>query len=97
MKVLSYERTRSHHKYVVSAKDGHSVEVLYRLRHSPVLGATQAEGGLVSGWSRTEEVQAFREASDWLSRFLNQDGSPRPTGPLAQFVTPPTPEADPGD
>ncbi len=89
MKVLSYERTQSHHRYVVSAKDDHSVEVLFRLRHSAVLGPSQAEGGAVVGWSRSEEVQAFREASDWLSRFLNQDGSPRPTGPLSQFVVTP--------
>jgi hypothetical protein len=77
MKVISYERTQTHHKYVVSARADHSVEILYRLRRSP-LGNAQAEGGAIVGWSRTEEVQAFREASDWLSRFLHQqDGSPK--------------------
>lgn len=76
MKVVSYERTQTHHKYVVSARADHSVEILYRLRRSP-LGNAQSEGGTIVGWSKAEEVQAFREASDWLSRFLHHDGSPK--------------------
>jgi hypothetical protein len=88
MKVVSYERTQTHHKYVVSAKADHSVEILYRLRRSP-LGNAQAEGGTIVGWSKTEEVQAFREASDWLSRFLHQqDGSPRAGDPIFQGLLP---------
>jgi hypothetical protein len=75
VKVVSYERTDSHHRYVVSSVEGRSVEVLYRRRRSAL--PLQAEGGIVVGWEKAEEVQAFREASDWLSRFLHQDGSPR--------------------
>ncbi len=74
VKVLSFERSDSQYKYVVSAKEGSSVVVLFKRRK---FGQPQAEGGEVVGWSKSEEVQAFREASDWLSRFLHQDGSPR--------------------
>ncbi len=96
MKVISYERTATHHKYVVSARTGHSVEILYRLRRSS-LGTLQAEGGTIVGWSKADEVQAFREASDWLSRFLHQqDGSPRTGEAVFQGLLPSAAEPSPG-
>lgn len=79
MKVTSCERSDSHFRYVVSAKEGHAVAVVFRRRK---FGLPQAEGGEVVGWAKSEEVQAFREASDWLSRFLRPDGSPRPDEPV---------------
>lgn len=74
MKVIAYEHTDSHFKYTVSAREDRSVEVLFRRRK---FGLPSAEGGAIVGWEKAEEVQAFREAASWLSRFLHQDGSPR--------------------
>ncbi len=49
MKIIKFERTEAYFKYTVSAKEGHSVEVVYRRR---AFGTPSAEGGAVAGWSR---------------------------------------------
>lgn len=49
-------------------------------------------GGEVSGCEPAEHVAAFREAADWLSRFVDQYGAPHP-GLVGPSVVP-LPAAD---
>jgi hypothetical protein len=93
VKVISFERSDSQYKYVVSAREGSSVAVLFKRRK---FGQPQAEGGEVVGWPKAEEVQAFREASDWLTRFLHQDGSPKAGDSVFQGLLPSEPGPNPG-
>lgn len=73
-KLLTHEKTESGHKYVVSLDKGRTAEVVCRMKRSGL----QVDGGVVTGCHPNEEVSAFREAADWLTRFLEQDGAPRP-------------------
>lgn len=73
MNILSYERSGDTHKYNIGLSKGRTAEVVVRLKRSGL----QVDGGAVTGVEKSEEVSTFREAADWLSRFLEQDGAPR--------------------
>ena len=75
VKVTSHERGSNRHKYAVDLGDGRTAEVLFSRRPG---GRVEVLGGDVTGCPPAEQVAAFREAADWLTRFVEQDGSPRP-------------------
>lgn len=72
--LLTHEKTETGHKYLVSLSGDRTAEVVCRMKRSGL----QVEGGAVTGCPASEEVSTFREAADWVTRFLEQDGSPRP-------------------
>jgi hypothetical protein len=74
MNTVTYEKVGDQHRYLVALSGGRTAEVLVRLRRTGL----QVDGGTVTGVGKSEEVSTFREAADWLSRFIEKDGSPRP-------------------
>ncbi len=73
-KVSSHRREPGRNHYTVDLMDGRTAEIVLFRRGS----SFTAEGGEVTGCPSTEQVSTFREAVDWLSRFVEHDGSPRP-------------------
>ncbi len=73
MNILLYEKSGDSHRYTIGLSRGRTAEVFIRLKRSGL----QVDGGAVTGVEKNEEVSTFREAADWLSRFIEQDGAPR--------------------